>query len=172
MSDGIKDAYGQLVGHDPDLCLSQGCAKCRQITINKLSNNAEAQYEALIDKYINNDNTIVHTSFVTKKGKMTKEDYLKFHRECLEKMAKITAAKNADYTGIGDDPFANFTRVELLGICSTEQGFLTRMMDKLSRITSFVQKGELQVKDESVEDTLLDLSNYCILMMGYIKSKK
>jgi len=27
-------------------------------------------------------------------------------------------------------------------------------------------------KDESIEDTLLDLSNYAILMAGYIKSKK
>ena len=107
-----------------------------------------------------------------KTSKMTKKEYFEFHRACIEKMSKITEAKNADYTGIGDDPFSNFTRVEAVGICSTEQGFLTRMMDKISRINSFVQKGELQVKDESVEDTLLDLANYAILFAGYIKSKK
>jgi hypothetical protein len=111
------------------------------------------------------------TIVVNNKKGMTKQDYFKFHQDCLDKMAKITAAKNADYTGVGDDPFANFTRVEAVGICSTEQGFLTRMMDKVSRINSFVQKGTLQVKDESVEDTLLDLANYCLLMAGYIKSK-
>lgn len=114
----------------------------------------------------------VNPVFVTNKKEMTKQDYFKFHQDCLDKMAKITAAKNADYTGVGDDPFANFTRVEAMGICSTEQGFLTRMMDKMSRINSFVQKGTLQVKDESVEDTLLDLANYAILLAGYIKSKK
>lgn len=115
----------------------------------------------------------VNPVHVTKNNKiMTKQDYFEFHKECLEKMAKITAAKNADYTGVGDDPFANFTRVEAMGICSTEQGFLTRMMDKMSRINSFVQKGELQVKDESVQDTLLDLANYAILLAGYIRSKK
>jgi hypothetical protein len=46
------------------------------------------------------------------------------------------------------------------------------MSDKFARITTFVNKGVLKVKDESVEDTLLDLANYCILMAGYIKSKR
>lgn len=103
---------------------------------------------------------------------MTKQEYMTFFEEQLTKMLAITKAKNADYTGVGDDPFANFTRVERLGICSTEQGFLTRMFDKFSRIISFTQKGVLQVKDESVEDTLLDLSIYCLLMLGYVVAKK
>ncbi len=103
---------------------------------------------------------------------MTKDEYMKLHEELCQKMMTITKAKNADYTGGSADPFANFARVEALGICSTEQGFLTRMTDKLCRINSFVQKGTLQVKDESVEDTLLDLANYSILLIGYLKSKK
>lgn len=103
---------------------------------------------------------------------MTKKEYMEFHKAMCDKMVEITKAKNADYTGAGDDPFANFTRVEQLGICSTEQGFMTRINDKFSRMISFVQKGVFQVKDESIEDTLLDLSNYCILMAGYIRSKK
>lgn len=103
---------------------------------------------------------------------MTKLEYMDFHKACCDKMVAVTKAKNADYTGTSDDPFANFSRVESIGICSTEQGFLTRMFDKFSRITSFVQKGVLQVKDESVEDTLIDLANYCILMAGYIRSRR
>lgn len=103
---------------------------------------------------------------------MTKKEYLQFHRECCERMMSITQAKNADYTGDGDDPFANFSRVEAMGITDTCRGFLVRMLDKVSRITSFVQKGVLQVKDESVEDTLLDLANYCILLAGHIRSTK
>lgn len=101
-----------------------------------------------------------------------KEQYLAFHSDWCAKMIAVTKAKNADYTGTSSDPFANFSRVESIGICTTEQGFLTRMFDKFSRITSFVQKGVLMVKDESVEDTLLDLSNYCVLMAGYIRSKR
>jgi hypothetical protein len=53
-----------------------------------------------------------------------------------------------------------------------EIGFLTRMSDKLSRIGSYVTKGILMVKDESIEDTLIDLANYCILFAGYIRSQK
>ena len=102
---------------------------------------------------------------------MNRQKYFEFHRECVEKMTEITKKKNADYAGPGNDPFANFTRVEKMGICSTEQGFLTRMTDKMSRLSSFVQVGKLEVLDESVEDTLLDLANYAILMAGYIKSK-
>lgn len=103
---------------------------------------------------------------------MTKKEYLEFHKKCAEKLVEITAAKNADYTGKSDDPFQNFRTCESIGICSAEQGFLTRMTDKLARINSFVQKGELMVKDESVTDTLLDLANYSILMAGFIQSKK
>jgi hypothetical protein len=103
---------------------------------------------------------------------MTREEYLSFHRRCCDKMVTITAAKNADYTSGSEDPFFNFTRVEAIGIASTEQGFLTRMFDKFARITTFVKKGVLQVSDESVEDTLLDLANYCILMAGYLRQKR
>lgn len=104
---------------------------------------------------------------------MTKEEYLKFHADACEKMILITQSKNSDYTGGSKDPFSNF--VQIGGLISAEKvveiGFVTRMSDKLSRIGSFVSKGTLQVKSESVEDTLLDLANYCILFAGYLKSK-
>jgi len=103
---------------------------------------------------------------------MNRNEYLEFHKECCDKMIDITTKKNHDYSGFGDSAFDNFKIVERCGIASVEQGFLTRMMDKISRINSFVKQGVCSVKDESVEDTLLDLANYSILMAGYIKSKK
>lgn len=103
---------------------------------------------------------------------MTPKEYMQFAQKTMDKMLEISKQKNADYTGDSNDPFSNFTRVEALGICSTEQGFLTRMTDKMCRITSFVNQGTLMVKDESVEDTLQDLANYCILFMGYLESEK
>lgn len=42
------------------------------------------------------------------------------------------------------------------------------MMDKMQRINSYAQQGKLEVADEKVEDTLMDLANYCILMSAYI----
>lgn len=103
---------------------------------------------------------------------MTKQKYLEFHRSCCDRMVAITEAKNADYTGGSDDPFANFSRVEWMNVATVEVGFLTRMLDKFCRINSFVKNGTLLVNTESVEDTLLDLANYSILMAGYIRSKR
>lgn len=104
---------------------------------------------------------------------MQRQDYLNYHKSKCEQMVETTIRKNHDYAGAGgEDPFHNFRQVERMGICSTETGFLTRMTDKISRIQSFVEQGVLQVKDESIEDTLIDLANYSILMAGYIKSKK
>ena len=101
-----------------------------------------------------------------------RQRYLDLHKQFTAKMYDITARKNADYTGAkGDDPFANFRVVEHNGICSIEQGFLVRMSDKMSRLATFAQGQHFQVLDESVEDTLLDLANYALLMAAYIKMK-
>jgi hypothetical protein len=102
---------------------------------------------------------------------MDKQQYFEFAESFFNDCVEISRKKNADYTGVNQDPFANFKSVESLGI-STEAGFLTRMMDKMARIGSFLSKGELQVKDESVTDTLRDLANYSCLLAAYIKSKK
>jgi hypothetical protein len=104
---------------------------------------------------------------------MTKQDqYLKDFEALTAKMLKITKAKNADYTGDTSRPFKNFEMVETMGFSSTEQGFCTRLTDKIMRVAGFVKNGTLQVKDESVEDTLLDMANYCLLFICYLKSKK
>lgn len=105
---------------------------------------------------------------------MNKEELLKFFDDTVAKMRATLEAKNADYAGasVEQDAFHNFTRVEALGIASTEQGMLTRMTDKICRLASFVKKGTLQVKDESATDTVLDLAVYSILFAGYMTSKR
>lgn len=102
---------------------------------------------------------------------MNKQEFFEYHKQFCEELLAISMKKNEDYTGVNNDPFANFTAVERNGIASTEQGFLTRMMDKMQRINSYVQRGELSVEDEKVEDTLQDLANYCILFSAYLRSK-
>lgn len=104
---------------------------------------------------------------------MTIKEFLEYHESTCNKMTEVTKVKSYDYAGFADnDPFANFRIVENCGIASVEQGFLTRMMDKVSRINSFIKQGVCEVKDEKIEDTLIDLANYSILMAAYIKSKK
>lgn len=104
---------------------------------------------------------------------MTREDLLKMHEMICEKGRSLMRKKNADYAGNdGLEPFANFTRVEAMGICTTEQGFLVRMTDKMSRLSSFVESGKLAVENESFEDTIIDIVNYSVLMYAYLHDKK
>lgn len=46
-----------------------------------------------------------------------------------------------------------------------------RLSDKLNRFKSLI-KSEVQVKDESIEDTLLDMASYAIMIVEYLKKKK
>lgn len=107
---------------------------------------------------------------------MTREELFKFHNEFTARMFEICQAKNSDYAGSGEvaDPFANFRRVEFLGVATTEQGFLTRMTDKMSRLASLLHPSSTgaKVKDESIADTLIDLSNYSLLLAAYLREKK
>ena len=104
---------------------------------------------------------------------ITRDDLLSFHESFCSQAAAVMENKNKDYTGAhGADPFANFTRSEALGICSTEQGFLVRMSDKMSRLAAFCHEGHLAVEDEKIVDTLQDLLNYCILLACYLKVSK
>lgn len=137
-----------------------------------------AEQETNIPEFGGNKTTLLykiphHTDSLKKRG-MTKAEYKAYHSNMCEKMKAITAAKNSDYTGhTSDDPFANFRQVEEDGITTTEIGFLTRMSDKWSRIRSLVKSGGVGlVLSESLEDTLLDMANYCILFAGYLKSKQ
>jgi len=102
---------------------------------------------------------------------MTSEQLIEYLRDKTTQMVTIAEKKNHDYNS-GKDPFSNFQNVQLLNIASTEQGILVRMTDKLSRLSSFVKKDVMMVKDESIEDTCMDLANYALLFSAYVKSKK
>lgn len=104
---------------------------------------------------------------------MTREEYLAFHREFCARMIAVTEKKNLDYCA-GGDPFGNFKQIGALIALpnAVEIGFLTRMSDKLSRIGSYITRGELLVADESAQDTLHDLANYAALFSGYLVSKQ
>lgn len=78
-------------------------------------------------------------------------------------------AKNEDYAA-SQDPFKNFRSAKLLGM-SVEQGILLRMQDKMARCANLLQSQQ-KVKDESIEDTLLDLMNYANILCLYRQSMK
>ncbi len=77
---------------------------------------------------------------------------------CCE-LTSIYRKKNADYGN-------SFSRaVEKYGLVSA----LTRISDKFNRLESLILHQTQEVKDESVQDTLLDLANYCIMTVMEIR---
>ena len=106
MSDGISDAYKDLTRkqhdgavnkpHDPDLCLAQGCAKCREETIGRLSNNAEENYKRLIERYeIPEDDHVIVGKLELTEG--TKYDAGKPTTSLLPSQPLLEIAKVLDY---------------------------------------------------------------------------
>jgi hypothetical protein len=88
---------------------------------------------------------------------ITLEQRSKRFKELQQKMFEVQDAKGRDY-GEENDGLRNLRR-------RGQYGVVARMGDKLSRLESLIQPGkQVSVKDESVEDTLIDLANYCLLL--------
>jgi len=103
---------------------------------------------------------------------MTRDELLIYHADICNQARELMSLKNRDYAGDhGNEPFANFTRVEAMGICTTEQGFLTRITDKMSRLSSFIDCGKMHVENESFNDTIVDVINYMVLLSAYLEDK-
>ena len=104
---------------------------------------------------------------------MNREELFEHDKTICGEALDIMIKKNNDYAGQGgESPFANFTRSEDMGICTTEQGFLVRFCDKLSRLSTFASAGELKVDNEGYHDAIVDIINYCVLFDGYVSSRK
>jgi len=72
----------------------------------------------------------------------------------LVDMQRTHAKKQADY-GTDQDEYANYTSSEEFGIPAWLNAVL-RVREKLNRVATFVNKGELQ--NESIEDALRDIA--------------
>lgn len=84
--------------------------------------------------------------------------------DVLEQMKEIHAAKNSDYNYNQKGPLDNFKESEKFGV-DPFIGVLIRLSDKYARVKSLCIKENMtgEVRDESIEDTLIDLANYAIL---------
>ena len=81
------------------------------------------------------------------------------HMEICRDINALYQRKNHDY----GDSFAEFYAE--FGLIST----CMRLTDKLKRLKSFAKGQQMQVKDESVMDTLVDLANYAIMTLVEMK---
>lgn len=87
----------------------------------------------------------------------------KVFKEYTDRMLNTYIKKNSDYGSSFDELFDEY------GMDSV----LIRLKDKYNRLKSLTKPGQKQmVLDESMEDTLLDLANYCILTLVKIRKNK
>jgi hypothetical protein len=90
-------------------------------------------------------------------------------KETFDSCYEIAVRKNSDYGGSNTNPFNNFKNSLTVGV-PIEKGIMVRMMDKVSRISTLLEK-EAMVSDESINDTLDDLINYTAILKSYLKRK-
>ena len=77
----------------------------------------------------------------------------------VDKLFDVYCRKNKDYNNSAEK------QMMIDGILS----FKTRLQDKISRIDSFNRSKELKVKDEKIVDTIMDLTNYCVIFCIWYK---
>lgn len=77
------------------------------------------------------------------------------HKKICDRLNDLYKAKNEDY---GDSFGKSYREYGLTMSC-------IRLEDKLNRLKSLNKNGNAQVKDESIEDTLMDLANYTIMTL-------
>lgn len=94
-----------------------------------------------------------------------KEEIADLYNKCM----KIIEAKNDDYAN-SIDPFQNFRVCNMINV-PVERGILVRFMDKVVRISNLLEK-EATVKNESIEDTLMDAINYLGILYVWLKESK
>lgn len=100
-------------------------------------------------------------------------DIIKMLEDTTKDLAVTLKNKSSDYTGgkTSVDPFANFRATEILDV-DPIIGIMMRIMDKIQRIRSFVNDGELKVSNETVYDAFDDIIGYTILAKAMMMEKR
>jgi len=98
---------------------------------------------------------------------MTQDDYLAFHAATLAKASELTRRKNTDYNP-SDDALGNLRLCGHMDLVPTPVGIAVRLGDKYSRLCQLVKVGDgaRLVNDERLEDTVLDIINYSVLLLA------
>ena len=86
---------------------------------------------------------------------------IELHKQICGNMHNTYKAKNADY----GDSFAKVRREYPEAIC-------IHLMEKLERLKTLYKGDEQRVKDESIDDTLLDIANYAVMELLERKNER
>lgn len=84
------------------------------------------------------------------------DDRVQLFKDIVDEMFETYKRKNNDYGNSVGDTYLRYGDVS----------FLVRIEDKINRLKSLtVDKKDIQVADEKIEDTIMDLANYAILYL-------
>ena len=112
------------------------------------------------DYYLANDNNpyvwnkdMLEPALTVKQAKM---DRLDIYQYILNNLEETYKNKNNDYGNSVADTYKKFG----------DLSFLVRITDKYNRLLTLCNpNNEQKVKDEKIDDTILDLANYCLLWL-------
>lgn len=112
------------------------------------------------DYYLANDNNpyvwnkdMLEPALTVKQAKM---DRLDIYQYILNNLEETYKNKNNDYGNSVADTYKKFG----------DLSFLVRITDKYNRLLTLCNSNnEQKVKDEKIDDTILDLANYCLLWL-------
>lgn len=77
---------------------------------------------------------------------------VELHKDICSELTELYRKKNKDY----GDSFVQVREEYPEAIC-------IRLSDKLNRLKSCMKSNEVKILTESIDDTLIDLANYCIM---------
>jgi len=90
----------------------------------------------------------------------------------LKQIEQIHSSKNKDYTtGAWNENFLRSAELISWFENDRDKAFVALIATKLARLGSLLQEGK-EAKHESIEDTFLDLSTYCVLWASDYKERK
>ena len=142
-----------------DYCENTGCARdCKLKNWSGKSKFLNGENCLIIDKATATEEELDEALRLINsnaKIKPLEDSKIEKHKLICEKLNALYEAKNADY---GDSFGKSYKEYGLTMPC-------IRLEDKLNRLKSLNFSRSIKVKDESIEDTLMDLANYAIMTL-------
>lgn len=96
-------------------------------------------------------------------------DLLKTHASLTAEARELLARKSRDYAG-NDDIWKNFRAGERFGVPAVK-ALLLKASDKLARMDTLAERGTVEVEEETLRDTALDLVNYAVMLYEFARTE-
>lgn len=166
----MKYKIGDVVRIKNNLQVGEKYGKCRVIepmlkfkgtvdTIEKIDKDGDFELADDNNPYSWNKDMVepIKQTIFTSDLDSVKMDRLAIYEYILNNLEETYKAKNNDYGDSVTDTYDKFGCVS----------FLVRITDKYNRLMTLCSPNapEQKVKDEKIDDTILDLANYCLLWL-------